>query len=376
MVMYSFSVFKAIRQALKKYGVKIDNDLIQSGTTVKHAGFSEEQGVEAMQQLLQITPPISAVLASSDVQAIGAWKVIRDAGKRVPEDIALVGYDDVKTSYYIGLSSVDQSIEQIGRLAAERLLYRQNSPSEKVRIDEKIVPNLCVRRSSNFNRTTNRMHIEAIQNQLDKTLTGTEFSDLGKKYRGKVRDTYDQGDRLIMVTTDRISAFDHVLRQTIPFKGQVLNQLAAYFFEATSDIIPNQILSVPDSNVTIAQKCEPGKLEFVVRGYLVGHAWRTYRRGKRTLCGKSLPDGLNENDRLPKPILTPTTKAQVGHDEDISREAAIEQGLIDAETFDRLEEVSLALFKRGTELAANQGLILVDTKYEFGKTPDGRMSSY
>ncbi|MYH07584.1 MAG: phosphoribosylaminoimidazolesuccinocarboxamide synthase, partial [Rhodothermaceae bacterium] len=142
-------------------------------------------------------------------------------------------------------------------------------------------------------------------------------------------------------------------------------------FEATSDIIPNQILSGSDSNVTIAQKCEPGKLEFVVRGYLVGHAWRTYRTGKRTLCGKSLPDGLNENDRLTKSILTPTTKAQVGHDEDISREAAIEQGLIEADTFDRLEQVSLALFQRGTELAANQGLILVDTKYEFGKTPDG-----
>lgn len=359
------------KAALKKYGVKFDSNLIQSGITIKHAGFSEEHGVEAMQQLLQVSPPISAVLASSDVQAIGAWKAIRDAGKRIPEDIALVGYDDVKTSYYIGLSSVDQSIEQIGRLAAERLLYRQNNPAEKIRIDQKIVPNLRVRRSSNYNRTKNRMHIKAIQNQLDKTLTGTEFSGLGKKYRGKVRDTYDQGDRLIMVTTDRISAFDHVLRQTIPFKGQVLNQLAAYFFEATSDIIPNQILSVPDSNVTIAQKCEPGKLEFVVRGYLVGHAWRTYRTGKRTLCGKSLPDGLNENDRLPKPILTPTTKAQVGHDEDISREAAIEQGLIEADTFDRLEQVSLALFQRGTELAANQGLILVDTKYEFGKTPDG-----
>ncbi|MCY3487158.1 MAG: phosphoribosylaminoimidazolesuccinocarboxamide synthase, partial [Bacteroidetes bacterium] len=161
------------------------------------------------------------------------------------------------------------------------------------------------------------MHTKAIENQLDKTLTGTDFTDLGTKYRGKVRDTYDQGDRLIMVTTDRISAFDHVLDQTIPFKGQVLNQLAAYFFDATRDIIANHIVSVPDPNVTIAHKCDPGKLEFVVRGYLVGHAWRTYRSGKRILCGKSLPDGLNENDKLPKPILTPTTKAQVGHDEDI-----------------------------------------------------------
>ena len=215
------------------------------------------------------------------------------------------------------------------------------------------------------------MHRKAIENQLNKTLTGTDFADLGTKYRGKVRDTYDQGDRLIMVTTDRISAFDQVLAQTIPFKGQVLNQLAAYFFEETRDIISNHILSVPDPNVTIAQKCDPGKLEFVVRGYLVGHAWRTYRSGKRALCGKSLPDGLSENDRLPKPILTPTTKAQVGHDEDISREEAVKQGLIRADTFDHLEKISLALFQRGTDLAAAQGLILVDTKYEFGQTPSG-----
>ncbi|MCY4225983.1 MAG: phosphoribosylaminoimidazolesuccinocarboxamide synthase [Bacteroidetes bacterium] len=215
------------------------------------------------------------------------------------------------------------------------------------------------------------MHSKIINDQLDHTLTSTNYSDLGTKYQGKVRDTYDQGAHLILVTTDRISAFDIVLEQSIPFKGQVLNQLAAYFFEATEDIISNHIVSVPDPNVTIAHKCTPGKLEFVVRGYLVGHAWRTYRSGKRSLCGKALPEGLNENDRLPHPILTPTTKAQVGHDEDISRDDAIAQGLIDAETFDRLEEVSLALFQRGTELAAAQGLILVDTKYEFGETTDG-----
>ncbi len=215
------------------------------------------------------------------------------------------------------------------------------------------------------------MHSKAIQNQLDNTLTGTNYSDLGIKYQGKVRDTYEQGDRLIMITTDRISAFDHVLDQAIPFKGQVLNQLAAFFFEATSDIISNHILSVPDPNVTIARKCDPGKLEFVVRGYLVGHAWRIYRSGKRTLCGKTLSEGLQENERLPQPILTPTTKAQVGHDEDISREEAIEQGLIDGDTFDHLEGISLALFQRGTELAAAQGLILVDTKYEFGQLPTG-----
>ena len=215
------------------------------------------------------------------------------------------------------------------------------------------------------------MHYKTIQDQLNRTLTSTNLPDLGVRYRGKVRDTYEQGDRLIMITTDRISAFDQVLGETIPFKGQVLNQLAAFFFEATRDIISNQILSVPDPNVTIARKCDPGKLEFVVRGYLVGHAWRTYKTGTRILCGKSLPEGLRENDQLPEPILTPTTKAQVGHDEDISRNAAIEQGLIEAGTFDRLEEISLALFQRGTDLAASQGLILVDTKYEFGQTPDG-----
>lgn len=215
------------------------------------------------------------------------------------------------------------------------------------------------------------MHSTTVRQQLDRTLTKTNLTGQGLRYQGKVRDTYEQGDQLIMVTTDRISAFDIVLDQTIPFKGQVLNQLAAYFFEVTRDLIPNHILSVPDPNVTIARKCDPGKLEFVVRGYLVGHAWRTYRAGKRTLCGKSLPEGLNENDRLPKPILTPTTKAQVGHDEDISRDEAIAQNLIEAKVFDHLEDISLALFQRGTDLAADQGLILVDTKYEFGQTPDG-----
>ena len=215
------------------------------------------------------------------------------------------------------------------------------------------------------------MHTQIIQNQLNHTLSQTNLSDLGTRYQGKVRDTYELGNRLFLVTTDRISAFDQVLEQTIPFKGQVLNQLAAYFFEATQDIIPNHITLVPDPNVTVAIKCIPAKLEFVVRGYLVGHAWRTYRTGKRILCGKSLPDGLNENDRLPTPILTPTTKAQVGHDEDISRDEAIKQGLIEADLFDYLEEKSLELFQRGTELAATRGLILVDTKYEFGKTPEG-----
>ena len=218
---------------------------------------------------------------------------------------------------------------------------------------------------------SNTAHHSAIHKQLSRTLRSTHYNHLGKRYQGKVRDTYEQGDQLVLITTDRISAFDHVLRQTIPFKGQVLNQIAAYFFEATSDIIPNHIQSVPDPNVTVALRCEPTSLEFVVRGYLVGHAWRTYRSGKRILCGKVLPDGLRQNDRLAKPILTPTTKAHQGHDEDISREEAIAQGLISAQLFDQLETISLALFARGTELAAKQGLILVDTKYEFGRAPDG-----
>ena len=214
-------------------------------------------------------------------------------------------------------------------------------------------------------------HQDAITRQLSRSLQATDISGLGKRYQGKVRDTYEAGDHLILVTTDRISAFDVVLRQTIPFKGQVLNQLAAYFFEATSDIVPNHIVSVPDPNVTVAKRCEPGNLEFIVRGYLVGHAWRTYRTGARVLCGKELPNGLSQNERLPRPIMTPTTKAAEGHDEDITREEAIAQGLIDADLFDHLEAVSLSLFERGTALAAEQGLILVDTKYEFGRTSDG-----
>ena len=215
------------------------------------------------------------------------------------------------------------------------------------------------------------MNHQLVHDQLSRTLRSTHFVDLGVRYQGKVRDTYQKDDQLILVTTDRISAFDHVLRQTIPFKGQILNQLAAYFFDSTQDIVPNMVRSVPDPNVTVALQCVPTQLEFVVRGYLVGHAWRTYRSGARILCGKALPEGLRQNDRLPTPILTPTTKAHEGHDEDISREEAITQGLIEADTFDRLEATALALFQRGTEMAANRGLILVDTKYEFGQTPDG-----
>ncbi len=208
--------------------------------------------------------------------------------------------------------------------------------------------------------------------QLPHTLFESHFEGFESRYRGKVRDTYVHNDQLILVTTDRISAFDHILPQTIPFKGQVLNQLAAYFFEATEDVVPNAVLSVPDPNVTVAVHCRPLPIEFVVRGYVAGHAWREYSAGKRVLCGKALPDGLRQNSRLPEPILTPATKAEEGHDEDVTRGEIIDRGILDERTFDQLESTALALFARGSKMAAERGLILVDTKYEFGRTPDGR----
>jgi phosphoribosylaminoimidazole-succinocarboxamide synthase len=215
------------------------------------------------------------------------------------------------------------------------------------------------------------MDRQRILDYLDHTLPSTDYDDLGSRYQGKVRDTYRQDDQLILVTTDRISAFDHVLAQTIPFKGQVLNQTAAYFFEATEDVVPNHVIDVPDPNVTVAKACTPIPIEFVVRGYLAGHAWREYRDGSRTLCGHSLPDGLRESEQLPAPIVTPTTKAEEGHDQDVTREEAIANTDIDAASFDQLRDWALTLFRRGTQMAAEQGLILVDTKYEFGRTPDG-----
>jgi phosphoribosylaminoimidazole-succinocarboxamide synthase len=215
------------------------------------------------------------------------------------------------------------------------------------------------------------MDTATIENQLEHTLEETTFGDLGQRYRGKVRDTYRQDDRLILVTTDRISAFDHVLAQTIPFKGQLLNQTAAHFFEATEDLVPNHVVDVPDPNVTVAQACSPIPIEFVVRGYLAGHAWREYDRGTRSLCGQELPDGLRESEKLPEPILTPTTKAEEGHDQDVTREEAIAGTDIDAATYDQLADWALALFQRGSEMAAERGLLLVDTKYEFGRTSDG-----
>lgn len=190
-------------------------------------------------------------------------------------------------------------------------------------------------------------------------------------YKGKVRDVYTIADKyMVMIVSDRISAFDVVLPRPIPYKGQVLNQIAAQFLDATRDIVPNWKISMPLPNTTIGYKCEPYPVEMVVRGNLTGHAWRTYKSGQRELCGVTMPDGMKENDFFEKPILTPTTKAHVGHDEDISREEIISSGLISEKEYEQLERYTLALFERGREIAKGRGLILVDTKYEFGKIGD------
>ena len=191
-------------------------------------------------------------------------------------------------------------------------------------------------------------------------------------YKGKVRDVYTiNNEILVMVASDRISAFDHVLPEGIPYKGQVLSQIAAKFLMATADIVPNWMEATPDPSVTIGKMCEPFKIEMVIRGYLTGHAWREYKEGKRMICGVPMPDGMLENQRFESPILTPTTKAEVGHDEDISREEILSQGLVSESDYIKLEEYTRAIFQRGTRMAAEKGLILVDTKYEFGKDKDG-----
>jgi len=201
--------------------------------------------------------------------------------------------------------------------------------------------------------------------------TNFNFPRQSSFYKGKVRDVYTIDHRFMtMVVTDRISAFDVVLPEAIPFKGQVLNQIAAKFLKATADIVPNWVIDVPDEMVTIGRICEPFKVEMVIRGYLAGHAWREYSSGKRSVCGEVLPDGLKENDKLPEPIITPTTKAHVGHDEDISRADILAKGIVSIQDYDKLEAYTHALYKRGTEMAAERGLILVDTKYEFGKVGD------
>lgn len=199
------------------------------------------------------------------------------------------------------------------------------------------------------------------------TETHFNFPNQTAFYKGKVRDVYSIGtDLLVMIATDRISAFDVVLPRGIPYKGQVLNQVAAHFLEATKDIVPNWVKAVPDPVVTAGIRCEPYKVEMVIRGYLSGHAWREYSLGKRTVCGVAMPDGLKESDKFPEPIITPTTKASVGHDEDITREEIIKSGLVSEKEYVQLENYTRALYNRGNEMAGNQGLILVDTKYEFG----------
>lgn len=193
-----------------------------------------------------------------------------------------------------------------------------------------------------------------------------QFPNQTSFYKGKVRDVYGIGDHLLMITSDRISAFDVVLPKLIPYKGQVLNQIASYFLQKTADIVPNWLLATPDPNAAFGLKCEPFAIEMVIRGYLVGHLWREYKSGKREVCGVTLPDGLVENQQLPSPIITPTTKASEGHDEDISVEAIIQQGIVSKEHMDELCAITHQLFQRGQEMASEKNLILVDTKYEFG----------
>jgi len=204
--------------------------------------------------------------------------------------------------------------------------------------------------------------------------TNFHFPGQKKMYRGKVRDVYFIGDDyLVMVASDRISAFDHVLPKGIPYKGQVLNQLAARFLDATSDIVPNWLIAVPDPNVSIGLKCKPIMVEMVIRVYLSGHAWREYKAGKRVICGVSMPEGMKESDPFPTPIITPATKAKEGHDEDISREDIIAKGIVEESTYLQMEDFTRRLYQRGSEIAAAQDLILVDTKYEFGMDPEGNI---
>ena len=210
---------------------------------------------------------------------------------------------------------------------------------------------------------------------MKNALVKTDFNFPGQKgvYHGKVRDVYNINDELlVMVASDRISAFDVILPKGIPYKGQVLNQIAAKFLDATADIVPNWKIATPDPMVTIGVRCEPFKVEMVIRGYLTGSAWRAYKSGERNLCGIQLPEGMKENQKFPTPIITPTTKADEGHDENISKEEIIAQGLVSKSDYEQLEKYTQALFLRGTEIAAEKGLILVDTKYEFGKK-DGKI---
>ncbi len=207
---------------------------------------------------------------------------------------------------------------------------------------------------------------------MENAIKNTEFNfkNLQKKYTGKVRDVYHFEDKLVMVVSDRISAFDVVLPKPIPFKGQILNQIAEKFLRMTNDIVPNWVISVPDPNVTIGKKCDTYPIEMVIRGYLTGHAWREYKNGKRSICGVSMPEGMKEHDKFTKPIITPTTKAKIGHDIDISKEEIISNHLISKKEYEELERITRKLFDKGTEYAMTKNLLLVDTKYEFGKNND------
>jgi phosphoribosylaminoimidazole-succinocarboxamide synthase len=212
---------------------------------------------------------------------------------------------------------------------------------------------------------------------MKNTINNTSFNFPKQKsvYKGKVREVYNLNDELlVMIASDRLSAFDYVMPKQIPFKGQILNQIASKMLDATKDIVPNWILGIPDPNVAVGHMCEPFKVEMVIRGYMSGHAAREYKIGKRVICGVEMPEGMKENDKFPKPIVTPATKAEDGdHDEDISREDIIAKGIVSKEDYEVLEKYTKALFQRGTEIAAERGLILVDTKYEFGKTKDGKI---
>jgi phosphoribosylaminoimidazole-succinocarboxamide synthase len=221
----------------------------------------------------------------------------------------------------------------------------------------------------NKKKKTKKITIDLIEARMDNAIIKTDFNFPGQKhvYKGKVRDVYTLGNELlVMVASDRISAFDHILPKGIPYKGQVLNQVATMFLDATRDIVPNWLVATPDPNVAIGYACEPIRVEMVIRGYLAGHSAREYKAGKRMLCGVVLPEGMKENDRFPQPIITPATKAEEGHDEDISREDILAKGIVPESIYLKMEEYTRALFKRGTEMAAERGLILVDTKYEFG----------
>jgi len=204
--------------------------------------------------------------------------------------------------------------------------------------------------------------------------TNLKLEGIASKYTGKVREVYRMKDnRLIMIATDRLSAFDVVMPKGIPYKGQILNQIATQMMQATADLVPNWLEATPDPNIAVGKSCEPYKIEMVIRGYLSGHAARTYKSGQRVLCGIALPEGMKENDRFPTPLITPATKAEEGHDEDISKEAIISKGIVEENEYEQLESYTRALFERGTEIAKKQGLILVDTKYEFGKTAEGEI---